>query len=167
MLTFEFVLSVYKLTIMRKKSLQIQQLNSKMLVVASIKKITPPPTGWIKAVRTALGMSLQQLGNKISITKQSLTDIERREKNGSITLKTLRDAANALDMELVYGFAPKDGSLDALIDRKAKELATQIVLRTSNTMKLEDQGNSNERIQKAIEERAASIKNEMPKILWD
>ena len=152
---------------MGKKSLQIQQLNSKMLVVASIKKFTPPPTGWIKAVRTALGMSLQQLGNKMSITKQSLTDIECREKDGSITLKTLRDAAIALDMELVYGFVPKDGSLDALIDRKAKEMATQIVLRTSNTMKLEDQGNSSKRIQKAIEERAASIKNEMPKILWD
>lgn len=152
---------------MRHKSLQIQQLNSKLLVVASIKKITPPPTGWIKAVRTALGMSLQQLGNKLSITKQSLTEIERREKDGSITIKTLREAANALDMELVYGFVSKDGSLEALIDRKAKELATQIVMRTSNTMKLEDQTNSNKRIKKAIIERAAAIKNEMPKILWD
>lgn len=152
---------------MGNKSLQIQQLNSKMLAVATIKKVTPPPSGWIKAVRTALGMSLQQLGNRISITKQSLTDMERREKEGSITLKTLREAANGLDMELVYGFVPKDGSLDALIDRKAKELASRIVLRTSNTMKLEDQGNSNERIQKAIEERAAFFKNELPKILWD
>ena len=152
---------------MRKKSLQIQQLNSKMLIVAAIKKITPPPTGWIKAVRSALGMSLQQLGNKMSITKQSLQDIEQREKDGAITLKTLRDAANGLDMELVYGFVPKDGSLDAFIDRKAKELATQIVLRTSNTMKLEDQGNTNKRIEKAIKERTEEIKNEMPKILWD
>lgn len=152
---------------MRKKSLQIQQLNSKMLVVAAIKKITPPPTGWIKAVRSALGMSLQQLGNKMSITKQSLQDIEQREKDGAITLKTLRDAANGLDMELVYGFVPKDGSLDTLIDRKAKELATQIVLRTSNTMKLEDQGNTNKRIEKAIKERTEEIRNEMPKILWD
>ena len=152
---------------MRTKSLQIQQLSSKMQVVATIKKIAPPPTGWIKAVRTALGMSLQQLGNKISITKQSLTEIERREKEGTITLKTLRDVAIGLDMELVYGFVPKDGSLDALIQRKAKELATQIVLRTSNTMKLEDQGNTNKRIDKAIKERAALIKNEMPKMLWD
>jgi predicted DNA-binding mobile mystery protein A len=152
---------------MRTKSLQIQQLNSKMQVIASIKKIAPPPTGWIKAVRTALGMSLQQLGNKISITKQSLTEIESREKEGTITLKTLRDVANGLDMELVYGFVPKDGSLDALIERKAKELAAHIVLRTSNTMKLEDQGNTNKRIEKAIRERATSIKNEMPKILWD
>lgn len=152
---------------MKNKSLQIQQLNSKMQVVASIKKIAPPPTGWIKAVRTALGMSLQQLGAKLLITKQSIQDIERREKEGSVTIKTLRELANALDMELVYGLVPKDGSLDALINRKAKELATQIVLRTSNTMKLEDQENSQKRIQKAIEERAASIKNEMPKILWD
>jgi hypothetical protein len=57
--------------------------------------------------------------------------------------------------------------LDALIERRAAEIATQIVLRTSNTMKLEDQANSNERIEEAIKERATAIKNEMPKILWD
>jgi len=34
-------------------------------------------------------------------------------------------------------------------------------------MKLEDQSNSKKRIQKAIEERTASLKSEMPKILWD
>ena len=152
---------------MKNQSLQIQQLNSKMQSIVAIKQIAPPPTGWIKAVRTALGLTLQQLGNKLSMTKQSLQEIERREVEGTITLKTLRDVANGLDMELVYGFVPKDGSLDALIERKAKELATQIVMRSSNTMKLEDQGNSNLRIQKAIEERTILIKNEMPKILWD
>jgi predicted DNA-binding mobile mystery protein A len=152
---------------MKKKSLQIEQLNLKMQGVAEIKKIIPPPIGWIKAIRTSLGMSLQQLGNKISITKQSVLDIERREQEGTISLKTLRESANALDMELVYGFVPKDGSLDALIERKAKELATEIVMRTSNSMKLEDQEISYGRIQKAIEERTISLKNEMPKILWD
>ena len=152
---------------MKRKSLQIEQLNLKMQGVAEIKKIIPPPTGWIKAIRTSLGMSLQQLGNKISITKQSVLDIERREQEGTISLKTLRESANALDMELVYGFVPKDGSLDALIERKAKELATEIVMRTSNSMKLEDQEISYGRIQKAIKERTISLKNEMPKILWD
>jgi hypothetical protein len=34
-------------------------------------------------------------------------------------------------------------------------------------MKHEDQGITNERIKKAIKERAEEIKNEMPKILWD
>lgn len=152
---------------MGKKSLQIQQLNSKMLAFASLQKVAPPPTGWLKAVRTALGMSLQQLSNRLSITKQSMQEIEQREKDGSITIKSLREAAKALDMQLVYGFVPVDGSLEELISRKAREMATQIVLRTSNSMKLEDQENSKQRIEKAIEERATVIKNEMPKNLWD
>ncbi len=138
-----------------------------MRVFSVVQKVPVPPTGWVKAIRLALGMSLDQLGRKLSITKQSAQAIEEREKDGSVTIKTLRVAANALDMHLVYGFVPKDGSLEALIDRKATELAKQIVLRTSNTMKLEDQENSKQRIEKAIEERATEIKNEMPKALWD
>jgi predicted DNA-binding mobile mystery protein A len=152
---------------MGKKSLQIQQLNSKMLAFASLQKVAIPPTGWIKAIRNAIGMSMLQLGKRLSITKQSVQDIERREKDGSVTIKALREAARALDMQLVYGLVPNDGSLEQLIDRKAKELATQIVQRTSHTMKLEDQENSKQRIEKAIEERVAIIKNEMPKTLWD
>ena len=112
-------------------------------------------------------MSLQQVADKLSITKQSVQEIEIREKEGSITLNSLKETANALDMQLVYGLVPKDGSIDDLIERKAKELAIQIVSRTSNTMKLEDQENSKQRLQKAIQERTAIIKNEMPKSLWD
>ncbi len=138
-----------------------------MLAYRSLQKVAPPPTGWIKAIRTAIGMSMQQLGNRLSITKQSAQEIEQREKDGSITIKSLREAAKALDMQLVYGFVPTDGSLEEMIERKAKELASQIVLRTSNTMKLEDQENTKQRIEKAIEERAITIKNDMPKTLWD
>jgi predicted DNA-binding mobile mystery protein A len=152
---------------MGEKSLQIQQLNSKMLAFASLQKVAPPPTGWIKAIRNAIGMSMLQLGNRLSITKQSVQDMESREKDGSVSIKALREAARALDMQLVYGFVPNDGSLEALIDRKAKELAMQIVMRTNNSMKLEDQENTKQRIEKAIQERAIAIKNEMPKTLWD
>ena len=70
-------------------------------------------------------------------------------------------------MQLVYGMVPKDGSIEKLIDRKARELATRIVSRDSNTMKLEDQENTQQRINIAIEERTAVIKNELPKMLWD
>lgn len=152
---------------MGKRSLQLQQLNGKMLSFASLRQVAVPPTGWIKAIRTALGMSMQQLGNKLNVSKQGVMDIEKREKNGSITIKSLKEIARAMDMQLVYGFVPNDGSLDALIEKRATELATQIVMRTANTMKLEDQANSKERIQKAIEERSEALKNEMPKMLWD
>lgn len=152
---------------MGKKSLQIQQLNNKMMAYSSLQKIAPPPTGWLKAIRTTLGMSMQQLGNRLAVTKQSIRAIESREEEGTITINALKDAANALDMQLVYGFVPADGTLEALIDRKAKELATHIVQRTSNMMKLEDQENSQQRIEKAIEERAVLLKYEIPKQLWD
>ena len=149
------------------KKLQIEQLEAKIKAYAPLPDIATPPIGWIKAIRSALGMSLQQLASRLSITKQSVQEIEQREKGGSISIKSLRETARALDMEFVYGFVPKDGSLDALIDRKARKLATKIVSRTSNTMKLEDQENSEERIKKAIDERTALLKHEMPKVLWD
>lgn len=110
---------------------------------------------------------MQQLGNKLGISKQGVLDIERREKDGSITIKSLKEVARAMDMQLVYGFIPNDGSLDSLIEKRAIELATKIVMRTTATMVLEDQANSKERIEKAIQERANEIKKEIPKILWD
>lgn len=152
---------------MSKKKLQFQQLSKKINAYSPLQNIIPPSIGWIKAIRSTLGMSLQQLGDKLKISKSSVRALEIREKEGTITLNTLREAANALDMQLVYGFVPKDGSLEALIERKARELAEKIVSKTSNTMKLEDQENSSQRIKKAIEERTSELKNEMPKILWD
>lgn len=71
--------------------------------------------------------------------------------------------AHAMEMDLVYGFVPKDGSLHQLIDRKAKELAIKIVSRTEQTMKLENQTVHSKRIKSAIKERIDHIKKEMPK----
>jgi predicted DNA-binding mobile mystery protein A len=112
-------------------------------------------------------MSLEQLGKKLSLTRASVGAIEKREADGSITLKSLREAALALDMELVYGFVPIDGTLENHIERKAERLALKIVNRTSQSMKLEDQGNSAKRLTKAIQERKEEIIREMPKALWD
>ena len=138
-----------------------------MALFALLKQTPLPPTGWIRAIRSALNMSMQQLGKKMSKSRQSVNKLEQREKDGTISLNSLKEVAKALDMQFVYGFIPKDGSLEALIERKANEIAKRIVLRTSNTMKLEDQENSKQRIEIAIKERAQSIINETPKILWD
>lgn len=150
-----------------KRALQLQQLNSKMQSFAALKELVKPPNGWVKTIRISLGMSMQQLGKRLGITKQGVLDMEKRESEGAITIKSLQQIAHAMDMQLVYGFVPNDGSLDALIEKRATALATQIVMRTANHMKLENQANSEERIESAIKERAAAIQREMPKILWD
>lgn len=147
--------------------LVLNQLDKKMEVFNQLKQLAVPADGWIKTIRTALNMSLRQLGERMSITPQSLKSMEAREKEGAVTLKTLRDAAAALDMQLYYCFIPNDGSLDALIERKAYELATEIVSRTSASMRLEDQENTYQRRQQSIKELAEEMKREMPKSLWD
>lgn len=152
---------------MERKKIQIDQLESRVKRFSHALELPTPPTGWIRAIRLALGISLQQLADKLKITKQSVQEIEMREKEGAITLRSLRETANALDMELVYGLVPKDGSMEKYIDKKARSLAEKIVSRTSNSMKLEDQENTNQRIKKAIEERVIIIKRELPKALWD
>ena len=150
-----------------KLKLLIEQLDRKFEKLSSIDSLVPPSEGWVYAIRTALKMNLRQLGTKLNITAQSVKEIELREKNGAITLNSLKEVGNALDMRLVYGFIPKEKTLNAMIEKRAFEIAELIVLRTSTTMSLEDQRNSMARIKKAIEDMAGEIKSEMPKYLWD
>lgn len=150
-----------------KNKLQLQQLNEKMEKLIGLEHLSVPPIGWIKAIRNAIGMSMEQLGKKLSITKQAVMDIEKREKVGAITIKSMQEIAKAMDMKFVYGFVPNADSLEQLIEKRALEIATKIVQRTSTTMKLEDQVNSKTRIESAIKERAVEIINKTPKILWD
>lgn len=151
---------------LQSSKLVLRQLDKKLMAFQPLQEAMPA-TGWVNLVRKTLNMSLRQLGNRMSITPQSMRSIEKREKEGTVTLQTLKEAAEALDMILVYGFVSKDGSLEKMIERKAYEKAQKIVSRASTTMKLEDQGNSKERIKQAVAELAEEIKREMPKNLWD
>jgi predicted DNA-binding mobile mystery protein A len=151
---------------MQSSKLVLQQLDKKIQVLTVLQDIMPAK-GWISIIRKTLNMSLRQLGNRMSVTPQSVRDLEKREEERTVTLKALTEAAEALDMILVYGFIPKDGSLEKFIERKAYEKAQEIVRRTSTTMKLEDQENTKARLEQAVAEMAEEIKREMPKTLWD
>ena len=151
----------------RKQQLIIEQVDKKLNAFQPAEKVIVPSKGWLNAVRISLKMTLQQLGNRLQITAQSVKELESREATGNITLNGLREAAQALDMQLVYGLVPKDGSIESMIEKRAKEIARKIVLRTSNSMKLEDQENSTERIDRAIREKTEEIIDELPKYLWE
>lgn len=150
-----------------KQKLIIEQLDKKIELLHKIDKLIIPSEGWVYSIRTALKMSLRQLGNKVGITAQSIKEIEQREKAKTISLKTLQEVASALDMNFVYGFIPKEKNIEEIIEKRAYKIAEKIVLRTSKTMQLEAQENAKARIQKAIKSRAEEIKREMPRYLWD
>ncbi|MCJ7649150.1 MAG: mobile mystery protein A [Candidatus Lokiarchaeota archaeon] len=149
------------------KKLMIEQLDRKFEKLAVLKDLEISPKGWINAIRTGLNMSLVQLAKRLKKTSVSVKEIEQREEDKGITLNKLTEVAEALDCHFVYAFIPKDGSLQKLIDKRANQVAKEIVMRTSHTMKLEGQENTEERLKKAIKDRAEKIKNELPKYLWD
>jgi len=151
-----------------KQKLMIEQLDRRYSKILSLsKELEIPIGGWIKTLRKTLNISLKQLGRKLNVSSQNINQFELREKDGSISLQKLKEVANALNMEFVYTFIPRDGSLEKMIDKQASKVAEEIVMRTSHSMKLEDQENSEERLKKAIKERTEKIKNELPKYLWD
>jgi predicted DNA-binding mobile mystery protein A len=151
----------------KKQLLLIEQVDRKLDLYKSAENVVIPQKGWINAVRVSLNMTLQQLSKRLHITAQSVRALEHREADGNITINRLREAAKAMDMKLVYGLIPADGSLEKMIEKRAQLLAREIVLRTSNSMKLEDQENSPERIEKAINDKASEIKDELPRYIWE
>jgi len=150
-----------------QKRLRITQLDKKIAYFIGAKSHPLPGEGWIYSIRTALGMSLKQLGKRLKMSPQGIKDIERREKEGSLTLQRLREVAAAMDMQLIYGLVPKEETLDKMIEKRAGELAQEIVLKTSHTMHLENQGLDEKAIKEAINNRTEKIKNELPKDLWN
>lgn len=150
-----------------KKELQITQLSKKLEDYKVLQQTTRPINGWIKAIRTTLGMSLEQLANRLQVSKQNIQSMEKREQEMAITLKSLQEVAQAMDMQLVYALVPKDDSLTALIERKANELALNIVERTSQNMALENQQVNEAQAIYAVKKRKEAILQEMPKALWD
>ena len=152
---------------MKKQKLILEQVDRRMREVRLLDSTVLPNEGWIYSIRNALGMSLRQLGKRMNITAQSVKEIEIREKKGTVSLAVLRQVGACLDMKLVYCFIPKAGSLEQLIENRATELATEIVRRTSASMILEDQENTETRLRKSILDKTAKIKQEMPKYLWE
>ena len=152
---------------MNKRVIIRNQLDNKMVILQSAGSVVPPASGWIYAIRYAINMSLRQLGQRLSITPQSVREIEEREKNGTVTLKVLRKVASALNMRFVYGFIPEDLTLEGMIDKRAARLAVILLDRASIHMSLEDQGLSKDRLKKAVDEKAREIKEKVPKMLWD
>lgn len=150
-----------------QKKILIQQLDKKIKPFKGINNVIIPDNGWIRTIRETLNMTLEQLGNKLNITKQGAKKIEEREINESLSIKSLKEIGEALEMRFVYGFVPKEKSIEHLVNSKANELAKKIVLRTSHTMKLENQGNTDEQINVAITDLANDLKREMNKSLWD
>ena len=70
-----------------------QRLDERLAPLKPENRFRPPPRGWVRAIRDALGMTGVQFARRLGIRPQSVAALEQSEVNESIQLKTLRRAA--------------------------------------------------------------------------
>lgn len=141
-----------------------QRLDERLLLLKPEERFKVPPKGWTRAIRDALGMTGVQFAERLGIRPQSVEALERSEANGSIQLKTLRRAAEALDCTLVYALVPNT-SLEGAVRDRARKIALRDLGRVAHTMKLEAQGTGDADLEAQIDAYISDALNERD--LWN
>lgn len=139
------------------------RLDAKFDSFRPVDRFAGPPKGWIRGVRDALGMSLRQLGERLGMSAPAVKSLEESEANSTITLKSLRRVAEALDCVVIYALVPKT-SLTAMVDQRAREIALRALGRVSHSMALENQ-EVNRDLEARIQRYIASAVTD--RNLWD
>ncbi len=121
------------------RSLRLQELDRSLVPFRVAQKIVRPPKGWLRAIREATGISAREVGQALGASRQLPLQFERAEAEDRITLKSLRAAANALDCDLVYALVPKNGTMEELIESRARTQAKERVPGVEDSMAAEDQ----------------------------
>jgi predicted DNA-binding mobile mystery protein A len=125
-----------------------------------------PPRGWIRAIRNALGMTALQLAQRMGVAQPTLAKLERSEEADSISLKSLRHAAAALDCELIYAFVPKT-SLQEIVTARARARAQAQLERTNHSMRLENQAVRESELAAELDRLTALILDGRASRLWE
>lgn len=149
------------------KRLAVDQFDRKLSALQKaaneIRKATPQ-TGWLNGLRTLLGMSNRAVAQRLRISHPTLLKLERSEQLGTITLASLRKAADALDAELVYAIVPRRG-LRETISARARAVALDRVAPVAQSMAMEGQRLSAQQINRQVGELARELE-ERPRDLW-
>lgn len=104
-------------------------------VTADLKRL---PSGWIRVVRAALGMTSAQLAKRMGLSQSRIVEMEMGEIEGSLTRRSLERAADALGCQVVYFFVPRS-PLSETIEEQAARVTDQKLSLLATTMTLEDQ----------------------------
>lgn len=148
----------------RMRKVGREQLDRRLIELRqSAPSFRPPGKGWIASIRTALGMTQDDLAARMGISRQAVSQLEQREVDGSITLNALRQAAEALGSEVAYAVVPHQ-AIEKTLGERARSIARHMVTSVRHSMRLEDQEPSSDmesRINEIAQELLAS-----PGTLW-
>jgi predicted DNA-binding mobile mystery protein A len=153
---------------MRKERTKLvrEQLGAKLERLKPLRDTMPPNKGWIRAIRDALGMTGEQLAKRLGVSKKRISRIEHDEVVGSVTIKTMRRVAEALDCVFAYGFVPRT-SLEQTVRNRAEHVAKKHMVRVTQTMRLEQQELDKRENQMALSDATEKLVANPPRTLWN
>lgn len=125
-----------------------------------------PSRGWLRAIRDALGMTTRQMAARMGAAPSRISAIEKAETHGGLTIKSLREAAEALDCTLVYAIVP-NVPLDDLLRARAERRVDAELARLNQTMKLENQALTPSDLADERARMIARLLEGSPGRLWD
>lgn len=148
----------------RVRSVARSQLDRRLDEIRKVSSLLrPPQRGWVRELRKALAMSQADLARRMGVSHQAISQLEKREQDGSITLKALQEAASALESELMYVLVPKQ-SIQETLERRALRIASEMTGSVRHSMRLEDQEPMSE-----LDDRTRALAAELlesPRQLW-
>lgn len=124
-----------------------------------------PRKGWIREVRQSLGMTTEQLAKRLTVSQPTAFGLEKSEQGGTITLRSLEKAADAMDCDLVYMLLPRT-SLQQTLRRQAEQYARSRLRGVAHTMSLEEQDVSQGHMQQQLKDMTERTVSDPPRNLW-
>ncbi len=132
------------------RKLRLRQLDRALSPYAAVRSRVRPRSGWLSAIREARGIPLRQIAATLAVTPQAVQKLQVSEANETISLRRLREAAEAMGCDLVYALVPRSGKLTDAAQEQERQKAAERVLAAEHTMVLEDQAAGD--VQKRIQE---------------
>ncbi len=145
--------------------LKLRQLDAALTRWRSADLPARPSSGWLKSIREALGMTATHLAGRLGVATSTVTRLESSETDDTISLATLRRAAEALGCELHYALVPRQALADTL-EARASAVARQHMSAISHTMGLEAQATSAEAVEEQTRALAHNLLKGSRRALW-
>lgn len=147
------------------RQLRLRQLDAALTLWREAALPPKPATGWVRAIRDALGMSSAALAHRLQVTDSAVRKLEQAEATDAITLGSLRRAAAALDCELQYALVPRQ-KLEATLQARALKIAQERVGTVAHSMALEDQAVDSSLTRSHIEELTKTLLAKRTRDFW-
>jgi predicted DNA-binding mobile mystery protein A len=125
-----------------------------------------PSEGWLRTARKALGMSGAQLARRMGVTRARISNAEKDELRGAVTLQSMQTAAEAMGCRFVYAIVPPK-TIEDLIATQARKKASALVGTASMHMALESQTLPDNKIAQEVSRLTRDFIHEMPSDFWD